>query len=150
LPASAAAAAVHSGVVYVPVSDMPPIQICLAWDAGRGVLGDANGGVEVTDEGDVRVRRPRLRIVGKHDRRTVPRAAEGALGVGALVRIVAGEGALADEQHADARDEVVDLGVRGTHVLGQPRHVAIDAGDEAVEGHGGHVQQLAHPGLLCS
>jgi DNA-binding transcriptional LysR family regulator len=35
LPTSAAAAVVHAGVVYVSVSDIPPIQICLAWDAGR-------------------------------------------------------------------------------------------------------------------
>jgi hypothetical protein len=29
-------------------------------------------------------------------------------------------------------------------VLGQPRHVASDPGDEAIEGHRGRVQQLAH------
>jgi DNA-binding transcriptional LysR family regulator len=42
LPASAAAAVVHSGVVYVPVSDIAPIQISLAWVAGRrsGVVQD--------------------------------------------------------------------------------------------------------------
>jgi DNA-binding transcriptional LysR family regulator len=36
LPASAAAAVVHAGVAFVPVSDIPPIQISLAWTAGRG------------------------------------------------------------------------------------------------------------------
>ena len=42
LPASAAAAVVHAGVAFVPVSDIPPIQISLAWAAGRrsGVIGD--------------------------------------------------------------------------------------------------------------
>jgi DNA-binding transcriptional LysR family regulator len=35
LPASAAAAVVHAGVVYVPVPDIPPIQISLAWAASR-------------------------------------------------------------------------------------------------------------------
>ena len=35
LPASAAAAYVKPGVVYVPVSDIPPIQICLAWPTER-------------------------------------------------------------------------------------------------------------------
>ena len=35
LPASAAAAALQPGVVYVPVSDIPPIEICLARQAGR-------------------------------------------------------------------------------------------------------------------
>ena len=35
LPASAAAAYVKPGVVFVPVSDIPPIQICLAWPTER-------------------------------------------------------------------------------------------------------------------
>jgi DNA-binding transcriptional LysR family regulator len=35
LPASAAATVVQPGVVYVPVTDIPPIEICLAWPAGR-------------------------------------------------------------------------------------------------------------------
>jgi DNA-binding transcriptional LysR family regulator len=42
LPASAAAAVVHAGVAFVPVSDIPPIQISLAWAAGRrsGMIDD--------------------------------------------------------------------------------------------------------------
>lgn len=35
VPASAAAAYVKPGVVYVPVSDIAPIEICLAWKADR-------------------------------------------------------------------------------------------------------------------
>lgn len=35
LPASAAAAYVKPGVVYVPVADIPPIRICLAWPTNR-------------------------------------------------------------------------------------------------------------------
>jgi DNA-binding transcriptional LysR family regulator len=35
VPASSAAAYVKPGVVYVPVSDIPPIEICLAWKADR-------------------------------------------------------------------------------------------------------------------
>jgi hypothetical protein len=31
VPASAAAAYVKQGVVYVPVADIPPIQVCLGW-----------------------------------------------------------------------------------------------------------------------
>jgi DNA-binding transcriptional LysR family regulator len=33
VPASVAAAVVQPGVVYVPVNDIPPIQVCLAWRA---------------------------------------------------------------------------------------------------------------------
>jgi DNA-binding transcriptional LysR family regulator len=35
LPASLAAAFVQPGIAYVPVSDIPPIKVCLAWEAGR-------------------------------------------------------------------------------------------------------------------
>jgi DNA-binding transcriptional LysR family regulator len=31
LPASVATAVVHPGIAYVPVNDIPPIEICLAW-----------------------------------------------------------------------------------------------------------------------
>jgi DNA-binding transcriptional LysR family regulator len=34
LPASIAAAFVQPGIAYVPVTDVPPIKICLAWKAG--------------------------------------------------------------------------------------------------------------------
>lgn len=35
VPASVAATYVKPGVVYVPITDIPPIQICLAWKADR-------------------------------------------------------------------------------------------------------------------
>ena len=35
LPASLASAFVQPGIAYVPVTDIPPINICLAWKAGR-------------------------------------------------------------------------------------------------------------------
>jgi DNA-binding transcriptional LysR family regulator len=35
LPASLAATFVQPGIAYVPVTDIPPIQICLAWKADR-------------------------------------------------------------------------------------------------------------------
>ncbi len=34
VPASAAAAVTHPGIAYVPVTDIPPIKICLAWKSG--------------------------------------------------------------------------------------------------------------------
>jgi DNA-binding transcriptional LysR family regulator len=34
VPASTAASVVHAGIVYVPVADIPPIKICLAWKSG--------------------------------------------------------------------------------------------------------------------
>jgi DNA-binding transcriptional LysR family regulator len=33
LPASVAGAVIHPGIAYVPVNDIPPIEICLAWKA---------------------------------------------------------------------------------------------------------------------
>jgi DNA-binding transcriptional LysR family regulator len=58
LPASAAAAVVHSGVVYVTVSDIPPIQICLAWDANRrsALIDDFTDAVERTSADEASVR----------------------------------------------------------------------------------------------
>ena len=35
VPASVAAAVEQPGITYVPVTDIPPIKICLAWKAGR-------------------------------------------------------------------------------------------------------------------
>jgi DNA-binding transcriptional LysR family regulator len=35
LPASVADAYMQSGIAYVPVTDIPPIQICLAWKLGQ-------------------------------------------------------------------------------------------------------------------
>ena len=35
LPASVAAAFIQPGIAYAPVTDIPPINICLAWKAGR-------------------------------------------------------------------------------------------------------------------
>ena len=35
LPASLAATFAHPGIAYVPVTDIPPIQVCLAWKATR-------------------------------------------------------------------------------------------------------------------
>jgi DNA-binding transcriptional LysR family regulator len=34
LPASTAASVVHAGIAYAPVTDIPPIRICLAWKSG--------------------------------------------------------------------------------------------------------------------
>lgn len=34
VPASTAASIVHAGIAYVPVTDIPPIKICLAWKSG--------------------------------------------------------------------------------------------------------------------
>ena len=34
VPASTAASFVHAGIVYVPVTDIPPIRVCLAWKNG--------------------------------------------------------------------------------------------------------------------
>ena len=35
VPASTAASVVHPGVRFVPVDDIPPIRVCLAWPDGR-------------------------------------------------------------------------------------------------------------------
>jgi hypothetical protein len=60
-------------------------------------------------EGDVRHRRVRG-VVGEHELRSAPASAERLAfpGLDAVVRIVAAEGALADEQRPDVVDELVN------------------------------------------
>src|ERR1035441_68737 len=110
----------------------------------RGGPGRGDAAVEVTDEGDIRYRGVRG-MAGKHELRSVPPPAErpAFLGLDALVRIVAAEGAAADEKGADLADHMVRRRV-GPEVLGQPGHVTTWAGDEAVQRHSGRIQQLTH------
>jgi hypothetical protein len=63
--------------------------------------------------------------MGQHELRTAPPAAERfALRSGAPVRVVAAEGAAADEQRPDLPEKVVEHRV-GVEVVGEPGHVAV-------------------------
>lgn len=68
-------------------------------------------GAQVGDEGDVRHGGGR-RLVGEDELGPAPPAAERlALVLGSFVRVVAAEGAVADEKRADPGEQVVDGGV---------------------------------------
>ena len=117
-----------------------------------GLLGQVDRRDQVGGEGDVGGRLLRRRRVREHDRGPVPPPAVGALGVGALVGVVAGERAVPDQQRADVGHQRVDVeagplvGGRACcpDVRAEPRHVTAGARDETVEGHRRRVQQLAH------
>jgi hypothetical protein len=97
---------------------------------------------EVVEEEDVG-RLVGRRIVGEDELRAAPGAAEGALLVGAAVRVVAAPGVVADQERADPRDQLAADPVRPQPV--QPLHVAAGAGDEAVERGRRRVEELRHP-----
>src|SRR5258708_3598829 len=83
-------------------------------------------------------------VVSEHELRSGPPSAEWLAFLGCvLIRIVAAERALADEQRADPADKVVHRRV-GPEVLGQPGHVAIRTSHEAVQRHSGREQYLCH------
>src|SRR6266508_2023233 len=83
----------------------------------RGGLGRGDAAVEVTDEGDTR-HRCLGGVVGEHELWSGPPPAKRLAFLGrALVRIVAAEGAAADEKRADHADNLVH-GRVGPEVLG--------------------------------
>ncbi|MEK8109267.1 hypothetical protein NKG94_40380 [Micromonospora sp. M12] len=88
--------------------------------------------MQVTDERDVRGWLGR-RSVGEDEHRPVVLAAECAFAVGAAVRVVAAEGAVAGQDRADVGQQALRRRIFGAEVLGQPGHVAARAGDVAVE-----------------
>jgi hypothetical protein len=130
LTATAIESAARTATALPPDAGAEDVDVLLR--AGRG-LRRANSVCEVASEAHA-WRRCGWGVVDEHYLGPMPLSAERAFLVGAPIRVVATEGAGADQQGTNVADQLVHHGV-GPRVLSHPRLISPWTGDEAIQRH---------------